>query len=103
MPALCSPLKGVGVLGHPAFAAAAAESNQSPRWYICTGLVWTPPVASGTTAGGSGNSFGAGVKPGEIMKVSLLKRPTKLPTPVPVESVLMSPIYQEAPKGAMGI
>src|SRR5580658_10105206 len=103
MPALCSPLKGVAVFGHPAFAASDAESNQSPRWYICTGFVWTPPVASGTTAGGSGNSFGAAAVPGDIMKVSLLKRPTKLPTPVPVESVLMSPMYHEAPKGATGI
>src|SRR4051794_10185995 len=38
----------------------------------------------------------------ETMKVSTLKRPTKLPTPVPVASVRMSPTYQASPNGAFG-
>lgn len=63
-----------------------------------------PTVASGTKAGGLGNTLGGGVvgTPGEITKVSTLNRPTKFPTPVLVASVLMSPIYQASPNGAFG-
>ena len=32
MPALCSPLKGVTLFGHPAAAAASGEPNHSPTW-----------------------------------------------------------------------
>src|SRR5262249_7357731 len=63
-----------------------------------------PVVASGTTAGGDGKVLGGAVfgTPGEIMKVSLLKRPAKLPTPTPNSSASMSPKYQARPNGLFG-
>ena len=32
MPALCTPLNGVTLFGHPAAAAASGEPNHSPTW-----------------------------------------------------------------------
>src|SRR6516164_4335451 len=87
-PALCSPLKGVTELGHPAFPASVGELNQRPRWYI-----WIGPVAGfGETLGNALSKVsGAGTEPGATTNVSILKRPINSPLPTPSPLVSMSP------------
>ena len=82
IPALCSPLKGVTVAGQPLFCASWCESNQRPKWYVCTGLVVGFVAASGN--GGSLNTSGAGAGPWAKINVSILKRPLKCWTASPL-------------------
>src|SRR2546428_8198988 len=95
------PLKGVVVFGQPAAAASVGESNHSPRW-----KVWMGRVIAGflVPARASAGCTGVGTKacPGATIKVSLLNRPTKSPTPLPALLVSISPWYQDRPNAALG-
>src|SRR5215468_11459027 len=73
IPALCSPLKRVVVLGQPAAWAAAGEPNHKPRWNV-----WIGSVAGFIDASGNGGllcTTGAGWPAGgcATMNVSMLK------------------------------
>lgn len=65
IPALCSPLKRVTVLGQPAARAPAGEPNHKPRWYV-----WIGSVAGFIDASGNGGRLcttGAGWPPGAAL------------------------------------
>jgi hypothetical protein len=51
MPAVCSRLYGVTVVGQPAFAASAGELNQNPMWKVRIGANGGLLAASMPSAG----------------------------------------------------
>src|SRR5919107_4755192 len=58
MPASWSPSNGVTVFEQPAFAAPREVANHTPIWKVCTGLNFTPFLASFASTFGGQASLG---------------------------------------------